>query len=179
LSLSEGGEISGTPPIVTDDTNASFDVQVSDLAFEPNTSTQSLNILVHAGSLGRNETCGTASPISNGFISASISPLGDIDVYSFQGSAGDMMEIETYARRELSGGATWIVDNYLDTYLELLDSDCERLTYNDDISLGDITDSLISDYVLPYTGTYYIRVSDLRGDGRPDLIYELHLSGTD
>ena len=32
---------------------------------------------------------------------------------------------------------------------------------------------------LPYTGTYFIRVRDFRGDGRPDLIYELSLSGAD
>ena len=30
-----------------------------------------------------------------------------------------------------------------------------------------------------YDGTYYIRVSDLRGDGRPDFIYDLSLSGAD
>ena len=92
------------------------------------------------------------------------------------------MEIETYAHRKLSGGSspvTFIVDVYLDTYLELLDSSCERLEYNDDIVRGDNTDSLISDYVLPYTGTYYIRITDLRGDGRPDFPYELHLSGAD
>ena len=93
------------------------------------------------------------------------------------------MEIETYARRHLSFGTTttvWYVDEaFLDTYLELLDSDCDQLVENDDISLGDITDSLISNYILPYTGTYYIRVSDLRGDGRPDFPYQLQLSGAD
>jgi hypothetical protein len=182
LSLSESGEISGTAPVVAEDTNAGFEVQVSDLAFEPNTSTQTFNILVRADSLGRNETCSSASPISGGFLDASISPLGDIDVYSFQGTAGNTVEIETYAVRSFSSGSSetiWYVDVYLDTYLELLDSNCNTIAYNDDIDLGNITDSLISDYVLPYTGTYYIRVSDLRGDGRPDFIYQLDLSGAD
>ena len=31
----------------------------------------------------------------------------------------------------------------------------------------------------PTTGTYYVHVADLRGDGRPDLLYELSLSGAD
>ena len=126
--------------------------------------------------------CSSASPISNGVLAASISPLGDIDVYSFQGTADNTVEIETYARRKLSGGLTPItfyVDVYLDTYLELLDSSCERLESNDDIIPRDNTDSLISDYVLPYSGTYYIRLRDLRGDGRPEFPYELHLSGAD
>ena len=70
-------------------------------------------------------------------------------------------------------------DVFLDSFLELLDSSCAHLTYDDDISPGVIQDSLISNYTLPNTGTYYIRVSDLRGDGRPDFIYELHLSGAD
>lgn len=179
LSLSDGGEISGTPPVVAGDTNTGFDIQLSDFAFEPNTLTQSFNILVRADNLGRNETCGSASPISNGVLTASISPLGDIDVYSFQGTEGNEVEIETYAHRELSGGATFVVDNYLDTYIELLNTNCARLTHNDDITISDNTDSLISDFVLPYTGTYYIRISDLRGDGRPDFPYELHLSGAD
>jgi hypothetical protein len=183
LSLSEDGEISGTPPVVAKDINVSFEVQVSDFAFWPNTLTHSFNILVRADSIGRNETCSSASPISNGIIAASISPYGDIDVYSFQGTAGNTVEIQTYARRYLSGGTIpmifLVVDNYLDTFLELLDSNCERLTYNDDISFGLGRDSLISDYILPYTGTYYIRISDLRGDGRPDFPYQLQLSGAD
>ena len=42
---------------------------------------------------------------------------------------------------------------------------------------GVIQDLLIEKFTLPSTGTCYIRVSDLRGDGRPDFIYESHLSG--
>lgn len=183
LNLSDGGKISGTPPAVAEDAFSDFEVQVSDDAFQPNALTQSLGILVRAAVLGRNDTCGTASPISNGVLNASISPLGDIDVYSFQGTVGSVIEIETYAQRQKLGGNPDNVvinaDAYLDTYLELLDSNCERLKYNDDINSGINTDSLISGYVLPYTGTYYIRVSDLRGDGRPDFGYELDLSGAD
>jgi hypothetical protein len=38
-------------------------------------------------------------------------------------------------------------------------------------------DSLIQNFPLPTTGKYFIRVRDFRGDGRPDLIYDLQLSG--
>jgi hypothetical protein len=183
LDLSDSGDISGTAPVVADNTTSNFEIRISDDAYQPNTLNQSLSILVRADSLGRNETCGTATPVSNGVIGASISPLGDIDVFSFQGTAGNAVEIETYARRlDLqggSGGDTFFIENQLDTFLELLDSDCNRMTSNDDIDLGVIQDSLISNFVLPYTGTYFIRVSDLRGDGRPDFPYELHLSGAD
>ncbi len=177
LSLASGGAISGTPPAVAGDTTSNFTVQVSDYAYQPSTLTQPLSILVRAGSLGRNDTCSTATPVSNGVIRASISPYGDVDVYSFQGTAGSRVTIEIYAQRLTLYGDSTSTDVFLDSFLELLNSSCVQLTYNDDISSGTIRDSLISSYSLPYTGTYYIRVSDLRADGRPDFIYELHLSG--
>jgi hypothetical protein len=179
LDLAADGSISGTPPSVLSDTASAFDIQLSDFAFQPNTLTQPFNIRVRAQSLGRNDSCGTATPIFSGTVSASISPYGDIDVYSFHGTAGNTPRIETFAQRLKIYGSTTGVDDFLDTFLELLDSNCNQLTYNDDISLGVNVDSLISNFVLPSTGTYYIRVSDLRGDGRPDFLYELQLSGAD
>ncbi len=87
------------------------------------------------------------------------------------------MTIEIYAQRLTLYGDSTSTDVFLDPFLELLNSSCVQLTYNDDISSGTIRDSLIASYTLPYTGTYYVRISDLRADGRPDFIYELHLSG--
>jgi hypothetical protein len=179
LSLSSGGVISGTPPSATSDTTSSFTIQVRDSAFRSNTATQTSSILVHAAGLGRNETCSTATPISNGVTRASISPYGDVDVYSFHGTSGNRVTIEIYAQRLTLYSGSTSTDDFLDSFLELLNSSCSDLTYNDDIDPGVDRDSLISSYTLPYTGTYYIRVSDLRGDGRPDFIYELHLSGAD
>jgi len=169
LGLS-AGVISGTPPAVTSNTTSTFTVQVSDYANQPNTASHSYSLTVRALSLGRNDTCSTATPIKNGVLRASISPYGDIDVYSFQGTAGSSVTAEIYAQRLSS-------TNFLDSFLEILDSNCARLAYNDDISTGVVVDSLIQNYKLPYTGTYYIRVSDLSGNGRPDFIYDLHLSG--
>ena len=70
------------------------------------------------------------------------------------------------------------------------------LAWDDDIDPGVVQDSLIrissdpfpattdsggkrAPTALPYTGTYFIRVRDFRGDGRPDFIYDLTLSGAD
>jgi hypothetical protein len=177
LSLASGGAISGTPPSVAGDTTSDFTVQVSDYAYQPSTLTQPLSILVRAGSLSRNDTCGTATIVSNGVTRASISPYGDVDVYSFQGTAGNRATIELYAQRLTLYGDSTSTDDFLDPFLELLNSSCVQLMYNDDISPGIIRDSLIASYTLPYTGTYYVRISDLRADGRPDFIYEMHLSG--
>jgi len=87
--------------------------------------------------------------------------------------------IEIYAQRlDIYGDGADDRDVYLDSFLEILNSSCSQIAFNDDIDLGVMQDSLIQDYVLPAPGgTYYIRVSDLRGDGRPDFIYDLHLSG--
>ena len=179
LILSSGGVISGTPAAVSADTTVSFTAEVSDYAYQPDTLTQLFSIVVRAGQLGRNDTCGTATPVSNGVIRASVSPYGDIDVYSFQGTANASLTAEIYAQRLNLYSNSAGRDIYLDSLLEILDADCVRLIYHDDINIGVDQDSLIEDYTLPYTGAYYIRISDLRGDGRPDFIYELHLSGVD
>lgn len=181
LNLSaSSGKISGTPPVVANNTDVGFSVQLEDDAYAANTQIQPLNIRVLANKMGRNDTCNSATSISNGVIRASISPYGDVDVYSFQGTAGQRVTAETYANRlEIYDDASSQDDDYMDSFLEVLDSTCNQITYNDDISTRDrIIDSRISNYTLPNTGTYYIRVSDLRGDGRPDLIYELHLTVT-
>jgi hypothetical protein len=177
LNLASNGGISGTPPVVTSVSTAGITITVSDNAFQPITASRSFNLVMRPGNLGRNDTCSTATHVSNGIIRASISPYGDIDVYAFQGAAGNQVTAEIYAQRLTIHGDPTSTDVFMDSFLEILDSTCARLTYNDDIISGVSVDSLISNYALPYSGTYYIRISDLRGDGRPDFIYELHLSG--
>jgi hypothetical protein len=112
-------------------------------------------------------------------IRASISPHGDIDVYSFQGSEGSLVSVEIRARRLDLNSDPLSTKVFLDSFLEILDTDCNRIFYNDDLEPGVIQDSSISEYYLNTTGTYYIRISDVRGDGRPDFVYELNLSGAD
>ncbi len=166
------GEISGTPPVVANNTNYNLEFSLTDSALQASSAAQNLNLLVRSGSLGRNESCANATPIVNGTIRASISPVGDIDVFSFQGTQNSQVAINIDSQR--------ITDStsQLDSFLEILDSRCAVLTYNDDDpSDSDAWDSKISSYTLPSTGTFYIRVSSVRGDGRPDFNYNLSLSG--
>jgi hypothetical protein len=177
LNMDSLGGISGMASSVATDTHFGFTAKVTDAV--SSVALQPLDILARSSKLGRNDVCGpsTASPISNGVIRASISPYGDVDVYSFQASAGASVSVEIRAQRLAIYTGSTTTDVFLDSFLEILDSNCNRIAYNDDIDPGVILDSAISNRVLPTAGTYYIRVSDLRGDGRPDFIYELNLSG--
>lgn len=141
-------------------------------------------------------------PISNGTLRASISPYGDIDTYSFTLTTSvTSLSIETFAQRLNIGSNLSARADFLDTALELLDDNCNLIALSDDVSFSPthIQDSLIrissaplptptlgdpnfnpSDDPAPTSlpeGTYFIRVRDFRGDGRPDLIYNLTLTG--
>ena len=100
LSLdSASGRITGVAGAVASDTQFNFTVRAADSAATPVVGTRALAIMVRAtGNLGQNDSCtggvaGTTA-ISNGRIRASISPYGDVDVFSFQGTAGNQVTIE-------------------------------------------------------------------------------------
>jgi len=96
-----------------------------------------------------NDSMAIAMPISIGdSIDAAIDTLWEEDYFSFTGNAGQIITIETY-ERETSGPVN-------DTQLWLLDSTGTILDFNDDGGNGYY--SLIENYVLDYTGTYYIKV---------------------
>ncbi|HEV8524479.1 MAG TPA: putative Ig domain-containing protein [Terriglobales bacterium] len=178
LSLDASGRISGTLAAVGSNTTASFTVQASDSNSTPQTDTKALSLLVRASGPGRNESCATATPISNGRLRASLSPYGDHDFYSFQATQGAQVTIETFAQRLDLDGNPFTVDSHADTMLQLLNSNCASLAVNDDIHLGFLLDSQIV-FIAPYggTNTYFVQVLDWRGDGRPDLLYDLQLTG--
>lgn len=172
------GRISGAVDPVGGDTRFDFTAQVTDSATpQPQAATKDLSILVRATPPGPNNACpAEATPIGNGTIRASLSPYADIDVYSFQGTQGAQVTIETFAQRLELDGDPLTRDSFADTVVELLDTSCNGLTFIDDIDPGIIQDSLLT-FSLPSSGTFFIRVRDFRGDGRADLIYELRLSG--
>jgi len=185
------GRISGTASPVGSDTTSNFTLRVTDSASQQQT--QDLSITVRVA-LGRNDACTSGDPagtthISNGRLRASFSPYGDVDVYSFQGTAGAEVSIELFAQRLDLDGDPGTRDSFADTMLELLDSSCpapapdgsSALAFNDDFSPppDHIQDSAILNFTLPASGLYFIRVRDFRGDGRPDLLYDLSLSGAD
>jgi len=187
------GQISGFTSTVGADTTFNFTVHATDASVPARNGSQSLSINVRAdGNLGRNDSCSGGvggTPISNGTIRASLSPYGDVDVYSFHGTAGKQVSIEIFARRLDLDGNPATLDSQIDSMLELLNSSCPdpqlggvppALAYSDDIDTNSgILDSRILNYTLPSTGTYFLRVRDFRGDGRPDMIYELTLTGAD
>lgn len=208
------GQISGTVSGVSEN----FIVQLTDSANPPNSTTRALSIAI--GSVARNDNVcvspgvpGSDQPVptSNGTLRASISPHGDIDTYSFTLTQPVTdLTIETFAQ-QLDIGTNLIQrTDFLDTVLELLNSNCDVVSLNDDIFIPTMTsggahiqDSMIvvgptpfplvpqpcdprtstiscNDVTAPTSlpaGTYFIRVRDFRGDGRPDLVYDLTLAG--
>jgi hypothetical protein len=97
---------------------------------------------------------------------------GDMDVFAFEGRAGDRIVAEVQARRLASP---------LDSVLRLTNAAGRQLAFNDDHDdpgAGLIThqaDSLIS-ATLPATGTYYVHVGDIQHNGGPEYAYRLRIS---
>lgn len=78
-------------------------------------------------------------------MSGSITNTNKFDVYTFQGEAGDVVTISLVATA-----------GRLDTVLFLLDPSGFQVADNDDAVVGESTDSLISEFVLPEDGQYVI-----------------------
>ncbi len=98
----------------------------------------------------------------------------DFDWFSFQGQAGDTIKARVYARSSIGGT--------LDSYLYLYDANGNLLAENDDIVLGQITDSEIT-FTLPQGGTYYLVVTSYTivnggSDDSPFNKYRLELQKT-
>jgi uncharacterized repeat protein (TIGR01451 family) len=139
-----------------------------------------------------NDTIANATPIGNGTTSASISPFGqtgsatepDRDIYKFTALANTMVTLEIFARRAP-------VNSLLDSVIEVLDSNGARVNLcratagtgsfdqpclNDDINPGIDRDSIL-EFQSSTGGIFFVRVFDWRGDGRPDLLYNLQVTG--
>ena len=112
-------------------------------------------------------------------INGKIQSQGDIDVFRFEGKAGDKIVAEVYARR---------LNSPLDSLLRLTDRSGKVLRFNDDHVLKDShlhkdivglvthhADSyLLAD--LTEDGTYYIHLSDTTEHGGKSFGYRLRLS---
>lgn len=195
------GLISGTITGAT----SNFTPQVTD--YKSHTASKPLSITVMSSLARNDNVtaCGgtdTATPISNGILQASISPYDDWDTYTFTLSQTTTnITIETFAQRLNLDGDLSTRESFLDTVLELLDDTCSVVALNDDLSFdpNHIQDSKIvigsnpfptSDSTDPNfnptdtpaptslgAGQYFIRIRDYRGDGRPDFLYDLGVSG--
>jgi hypothetical protein len=90
-----------------------------------------------------------------------ISQAQDVDVFRFEGQAGQRLVFEVQAARHGSA---------LDSLLTLYDAAGHALAVNDDF--GDSLDSRI-EMALPQTGAYYLSVMDAHDTGGPVHIYRL------
>lgn len=195
--------ISGTP--VNLGTCGPFTIQVNDSAAQSDT--QSLSILINAAPTGRNDclppaiggTCNGPTPLVTGgglTITASISPYADppagpanpdTDYYEIMAPGGTTVTIETFAQRTpINGG--------MDSVIEIVNASGTRFPtcrtpanpagpfnescLNDDIIFGVLLDSRL-EFQVPVGPvlTFYVHVLDWRGDARPDLRYQMTITG--
>ena len=112
-------------------------------------------------------------------INGRIDQFGDIDIFHFNGQAGDKVVAEVYGRR---------LNSPLDSLLRLIDAAGNVLAWNDDFilkeeylhkdDLGLITHHADSYLIaeLPKTGSYFIHLTDARRHGGADYGYRLRMT---
>lgn len=100
-------------------------------------------------------------------VTGDISDANRFDVYTFEANAGDVVNLSMQA----TAGT-------LDTLVYLLSPTGIELTFSDDINAPENTNSLISEYTLPSTGTYTV-IATHYGTifGGTNGVYTLTLSG--
>jgi len=114
-----------------------------------------------------NNWTGGATSISYGdSLDAQTCPQGDLDFYTFSGTAGERIIVDIDA--EVNG-------SYLDSYVYLLDSDGTTYLAESDDAYGSLDSYLV--YDLPHDGTYYVKVRAYGHPnvGGPDYFYTIHL----
>ncbi len=203
LLLDSIGVIHGTP---TTAGTSSFTVLLTDSGTAAQTATANLSLKVNSNFLGRNDTIQTATLLSNGSFMASISPYSDpsasapdSDYYKLTANPGATVFISILAKQLSSADP-------LDSVLEIVDGSGTRLSICKDPAQAflqppavldpnpnDYNDSCINDDENPNTTdsslglqvpssatsplTFYAHVLDWRGDARPDMIYQIQVSG--
>ena len=193
------GEISGTLMAVVTPATVNFTVQVIDSAAAPATLSRALSITIvpasGVGAPGRNDSQGAATRLSNGTFSASISPLDnpggvltpDTDFYQLTANGGAIVTVEITALRLPAPSP-------LDSVIRILDSvgnvpgtcitpdstsgQFVNVCLNDDIILGELTDSRLA-FRVPAGAplTFFVQVIDFSGNSRPDLFYNITITG--
>ncbi len=203
ISFSPNGALAGTGILAQSTT---FTVQVSDLGGQTGQRTFTLKTVA---SLGRNDSISTATVLSNGTFSASLSPFTDggispdTDFYKLSANPGTIVALSVLAEQINTVG--------LDSVIEILDANGQRLQtcrdpfgkfipqigpplvadpnpndfddqcVNDDDPNTGTTDSSLEFQVPGASGgppfTFYVHVLDWGGRARPDLRYQLVVSG--
>lgn len=197
-------ELCGTP---TATGNYPFTVQFTDDSSGNTTQPQSLAIEVTSGTLARNDQPSAAVPLSNGVYRASISPLvdpahpgtlnADNDYLQLSSQPGQLVNLQIFAAR----GSLLLpsfTSSPLDSVIEVVDAGGNRLNIcaqpnspagpfnqpclNYQIATGTAPNSdsqLFLQVPASAAGsmTFYLHVLDYRGDARPDMLYDLEISG--
>ncbi len=105
-------------------------------------------------------------------VNGRIDPAGDVDVFRFEGRAGDRIVAEVRARR---------LGSPLDSVLRLTDAGGRPLAVNDDHAdkRAGLDTHHADSYLLatlPVDGTFYVHLADAQGRGHPGRAYRLRLS---
>lgn len=176
------GRITGTPDTLETQV---FQITVTDAC--PIVFPGTLTLTVAPQSLGRNDSIATATTLpGNGTYAASISPSGDPN--------GTLDPDEDYYRITTTATSTVTIDinaqafgSPLDAVIEVVDAGGNVLNQcvspgfvaaciNDDEDPGVALDSFLQLRVNG-AGTFYIHVVDWGSNARPDLVYDLVISG--
>jgi hypothetical protein len=193
------GVISGSPTTSGDNT---FTVSISD--GNPGnlhqTVARQLTLAVKDPTqMSRNDTIAQATPLSNISLVASISPYGDastsasdVDVYSMSAVPGTVVQLSARPRNDFLQPLP--ADNSLQPIFEVVDSNGTRYQNCSWPQQSSFTLPCVNNlpgtvdiqgiyywFQVPGSGTnpatFYVRVSDARGDARPDFIYTLDVLG--
>ena len=187
------GDIDGTPTQIG---TYNFLAGATDSSQPPQTGLANLIIQIQKRS-GRNDSIAAATPLGSttqgpGVVASispyvdpinAITPNPDTDYYRLAANAGSLVHAEIDAQRQFGGDP-------LDSVIELLDQSGTRLqtcgqpTYtspclNDNVNATTL-DSALDLRVGGSAGaeqTFYLHVFDWRGDARPDMQYQLTITG--
>ena len=137
--------------------------EITDFSVSSNATTLACAETSSNDSMATATVIGVGNTVSN----ATICPAGDLDYYKFTGLAGERISASVSA---ISLGSS------MDPVLTLYDTNGSLMTENDDKVLYQDQDSLLG-AVLPYTGTYYLKVKawDYPGSGGQSYFYTLRL----
>jgi hypothetical protein len=190
-SLPQGLELNGANGVISGTPSggpgtADFEVTVVDSAATPGSDSQALSIRINAAAASRNDSIADATPIGNGTHAASISPAGD--------PSGSFDPDEDYYAVTTTADSTVTVDinaqvngSPVDTVIEIVNASGTQLArcvspaftspcVSDDEQLGVDLDSFLQVRVNGAT-TFYIHVVDWGSIARPDMLYDLVISG--
>jgi hypothetical protein len=119
-----------------------------------------------------NQLTSAQKVISPIIVNGRIDKPGDVDVFRFEGRAGDEIVAEVQARR---------LDSPVDSVLRLADASGKQLAFNDDYEDkgAGLKTHHADSYVratLPANGTYCLHLGDTQNQGGPEYAYRLRLS---